>query len=160
MTKKIVFRLGMVGAPFLFLFFQCEKLAMDRRYPLFLKNDSPSSIRYYIAFEYKDTRAYPDTSLPGRNNYADRINPGEKFKAYDSGGKWSMIYKDFLPSDTLSVFVFSTDTLERYSWEIVKNEYKILKRYDLSLQDLEQLKYTIAYPPSPEMAKMKMYPRQ
>ena len=38
---------------------------------------------------------------------------------------------EFLPKDTLSIFIFSTDTLNKYSWEEVRRDYKILRRYDL-----------------------------
>ena len=64
-----------------------------------------------------------------------------------------------LPKDTLSIFIFSTDTLNKYSWEEVRRDYKILRRYDLSIQDLELLDYKVYYPPTPAMSRMKMYPK-
>lgn len=71
------------------------------------------------------------------------------------GGK---IFKQ-LPRDTLSIFIFHTDTLNKYPWEKIRDEYKILKRYDLSFEDIKRLGYKVPYPPSPEMANMKMYPK-
>ena len=43
-------------------------------------------------------------------------------------------------------YVFSVDTLEKYSWEEIREGYKILKRYDLSMDDLDSLDWTITYP--------------
>ena len=47
----------------------------------------------------------------------------------------------------LSVFIiFHSDTMEKYTWEEVRDGYEILKRYDLSLDDIKRLDYTIVYP--------------
>ncbi|SQA93841.1 hypothetical protein [Capnocytophaga ochracea] len=86
-----------------------------------------------------------------------RIEP-QKYFSTDSRRKWRDIFKE-LPKDTLSIFIFNTDTLNKYSWEEVRRDYKILKRYDLSIQDLELLDYKVYYPPTPAMSQMKMYPK-
>ena len=57
----------------------------------------------------------------------------------------------------MSVFIFHTDTLNKYSWQEVRDGYKILRRYDLSLEDIKKMKWTIPYPPDESMAGMKMY---
>ena len=67
-------------------------------------------------------------------------------------------YFNLLPRDTLSIYIFHTDTLNKYPWNIVKEKYMVLKRYDLSLSDLKQLDFKVSYPPSSAMSKMKMYP--
>jgi hypothetical protein len=68
-----------------------------------------------------------------------------------------------IPSDTLSVFYFHVDTINKYSWEEIRQGYKVLRRYDLSIDDLYLLynKYDIPeipYPPDERMKNMKMYP--
>ena len=63
-----------------------------------------------------------------------------------------------LPKDTLSVFIFHTDTLTEYTWNEVRDKYMILKRYDLSLDDLRRLNFKITYPPNEIMDNIKMYP--
>ncbi|NWO28348.1 hypothetical protein [Capnocytophaga sp. oral taxon 903] len=72
--------------------------------------------------------------------------------------QWGEILKK-LPKDTLSIFIFSSDTLNKYSWEEVRRDYKILKRYDLSYEDCVRLNFIVPYPPTPEMSRMKMYPK-
>ena len=54
-------------------------------------------------------------------------------------------------------YLFSRDTLETVSWEEVVKEYKVLARYDLTLEDLERLNWTIYYPPNEKMKGIKMY---
>ena len=69
-----------------------------------------------------------------------------------------------IPQDTLSFFFFHSDSLDKYSIEIIQREYKILRRYDLSSQDVITLRNQhgnlsiIPYPPDERMKDMKMYP--
>ena len=123
---------------------KCEKAAMDYSYEINLINNAEHSIGYYFATGGEYGTFYPG-SLPETNEYviydiSKVLRPG-----YESHLEW----KDFfqaLPEDTLSVFIFHTDTLNKYTWEEVRDNYMILKRYDLSLEDLEQLDFTITYP--------------
>jgi len=63
-----------------------------------------------------------------------------------------------LPTDTMSIFFFDPDTLAKYDWSIIREEYKILVRYDLSHDNLRELKWCVCYPPTEAMQNMKMYP--
>ena len=62
------------------------------------------------------------------------------------------------PNDTLIVNIFDEEVLESNAWEDIGNNYMVLQRYDLSLQDLQQLNWQISYPPTEAMKDMKMYP--
>jgi hypothetical protein len=46
----------------------------------------------------------------------------------------------YVKSDTLSFFIFSSDTLNKYPWDSIRSNYMILQRYDLSLTDLAKSK--------------------
>ncbi len=147
----------------------CE-LKMDIRYPLIIRNNTNHLIDIYIVRDDLNgsIKPYPDTLLPERKKYINKHNKevpilisnieSNRWFNESSVINWEDIFNS-LPKDTLSIFIFHTDTLNKYSWEEVRNGYKILKRYDLSLQDIERLNYNVPYPPSPEMAKMKMYPK-
>ena len=63
---------------------------------------------------------------------------------YDSDEKWDKVFEK-LPSDTLSIFIFSGDTIAIYDWQTIRSNYNVLKRYDLSYQDMESLNWTITY---------------
>ena len=118
---------------------------MDKKYPVYLKNNADHSIGSYFGLGGEFGTIYPDTSLPSVNKYViTEIKPESRY-IYDSGLKWEEVYS-MLPKDTMSVFIFHTDTLEKDNWEEIRNNYKILKRYDLSLDDLKRMNWTITYP--------------
>jgi len=135
----------------------CEKIVIDKKYPLTLKNLGSKPIGYYFATGGKYGTLYPDTTLPIRSDYLGIKLESNKIFSYDSSTSWDTNYKAF-PRDTLSIFIFETDTLLKYPWQVIRQKYKILKRYDLSLQDLKKLNYSITYPAGTIMKEIKMYP--
>ncbi len=52
----------------------------------------------------------------------------------------------FFPSDTLMIYIFDANIIETEDWGKIVTEYMVLKRYDLSLQDLKNMNWTITYP--------------
>ena len=116
---------------------------------------------YYIAGDviFGGNNIYPDTMFI--------IKPTGILKPYShSNTPISFPLEDIIkktPKDTLSFFFFHADTLEKYPLEILQRDYKILRRYDLSSQDVIALKNKygipeIPYPPDERMKNMKMYP--
>jgi hypothetical protein len=63
------------------------------------------------------------------------------FGYLDSKDEWNNV----LPKDTILIYILNKDTVDVYSWETIKNEYKILKKFTLSLEDLENLDFTVSY---------------
>lgn len=58
-------------------------------------------------------------------------------------------FEDLLQSlkkDTLFVYVFDAEIVETTPWDTVLANNLILKRYDLSLEDLQNMNWTIIYP--------------
>jgi hypothetical protein len=143
MNTKFILSI-LIGMALITVCSTCIKLAMDYSYEIKLLNKSGHSIGYYFAADGKYGTYYPD-SLPETNNYiiydiTKVLRPG-----YESHLDWEKFFKT-LPKDTLSVYIFHTDTLNKYSWEEVRDGYKILKRYDLSLGDLKKSNFTVTYP--------------
>ena len=130
---------------------------LDVRYPLLVRNNSQHNIGLYFALGGVKGIYYPDTIPPISN---DGVRNPITFNRYSfhSSTTWEHNYSK-LPQDTMSVFVFHSDTLATYSWEEVREEYKVLIRYDLSLDDLERLDFELSYPPDSRMQGVKMYPR-
>ena len=137
---------------FSFLSSQCE---MDKSYTIDLINKSGHKIGYYFALGGQYGTFYPD-SLPITNNYIVYDMNKEIASGAHSGLSWDRVFSQ-LPKDTMSIFIFHTDTLNKYTWEEVRDRYMILSRYDLSLQDIVNLNHTIPYPPTEAMKEMKMY---
>lgn len=92
-------------------------------------------------------RLYPDTLLPTEdlNPFCKRIDPMSLYKT-QLRIETITIKTLFEEKDSLMFFIFSADTLKKYSWDEIREDYKILKRYDLSVVDLDSLNWTITYP--------------
>ncbi len=56
-----------------------------------------------------------------------------------------LAFKDLIPSDTLMVYVFDSKVIEDSPWDTIKANYNVLKRYDLSLDDLKRMNWIITY---------------
>ena len=122
----------------------CPEFTMDPlKDRVYIKNNSPHSIDTYFAYGGNGGTAYPDTTLPINDYTVKDIKSGTQYP-FDVNSLESTINR--LPADTLSIYIFHTDTLKKYSWQEVRDGYKVLKRYDLSLEDLKRMNYTITYP--------------
>ena len=155
--KRIKIYLQLSFFFFVFVIVQCK--LPDTLYDLKIENNSNLYLHYYLATDFLcSTTVYPDTLLPVINNCINYIvKPHEKYVMEVSYVKYDKYIKQ-LPYDTLSIFIFSKDTLDKYGWPEVQSKYKILRRYDLSSEDIKVLKDIIPYPPSEKMKDMKMYP--
>lgn len=125
---------------------------IDTEYVILLKNQSNHRIDSYLGAN----KHFPDTTIV-ETNFRWSVEP-EKSIGFSSTTRWEKIFEEYVPSDTLSMFVFHTDTLEANLWETIIDEYKVLKRYDLSIEDIQLLNYDIPYPPTERMKDMQMYP--
>jgi len=137
------------------LFNGCECLYMDHIETIILDNNSGNRLYYHVGYNSSPI-IYPNTSLPLNEN--DLILSSITTNVFfGNSTKWEDRIKE-LPLDTLSIYFFHPNTLSTYSWEEIRTDYKILKRYDLSIQDLELLNFKVSYPPTSEMADIKQYP--
>ncbi|WP_455584874.1 hypothetical protein [Bacteroides sp.] len=118
-------------------------------------NDSPKDI--YVM----DFSGYPDTTEFERSRHFEGNAGLCSISAYSvEKVLWQrsgfISYYERIPSDTLMIYVFDLEMLRSNGWNA--NETMLLQRYDLSLQDLQQLGYQLSYPPSRNMRYVKMYP--
>jgi len=97
----------------------------------------------YNQFQFPDTlfvipNPFSDTSSIEYKRY---FIEKKSFKEYPGSYK-----AGFNRSSTkLMIFLFSKDTIDQVPWEKIRSEYKILKRYDLGLRELDSLNWTIEY---------------
>ena len=136
----------------------CEKVAMDKDFPLYVQNQSSHSINVFLNDNDDNFAIYPDTTISYVQNGIIEIPSSEKQAVAGGSANWESVFKVSVPGDTLSVFVFHTDTLSKYSWSQIRKDYNILKRYDLSLGDLQRLNFVVTYPPDASMGGVRMYP--
>jgi hypothetical protein len=116
---------------------------VDKAYTIIVINNSSGDVYVHKA-DLNAEKQYPDTLLPSSNATFLKI-PANKRGYFDSETTWKENIKN-LPSDTLSVFFIDGSTFENEEWDTIQNNYLILKRYDLSIEDLEKSNFTITYP--------------
>jgi hypothetical protein len=106
-------------------------------------NNSDGDIYYSLSFRYPDTitlypnpTSDPHTSLIDKNSEKKDISRScfEANIKLNSEGK-------------IMYFIYNANTLETVPWDTVVKYYMILERYDLSLEDLESMDWTLTYPP-------------
>ncbi len=111
----------------------CEK-PVDKVYSIRIENKSNDTIRFYASY------AYPDTSIVSEKPRLDMAYPND-YSHIDSKKKW----EDVLPNNIISIFILGKDTVDTYNWEKIRSDYNILKRYDLSIEQLESMNWTVIY---------------
>jgi hypothetical protein len=129
---------------FLPLFFgsQCHKDECHENI-LFINN---SNIPLYILGDsnYPDTLSFSScggfikdlkVNAQSSSNY-----PLERRSCYES------LFGYEIKSNILMVYVFNADTVDNNSWSYIIDNYKVLYRYELTLEDLQRMNWTVTYP--------------
>lgn len=114
----------------------CQKL-FDHAYIIKVQNNSQDTIQFYASYNY------PDTSVEVTKPLLKMVYP-LKYSSLESKKQWDDVL--VAPRDTISIFILSKDTVDKYSWDRIKSDYNVLRRYDLSLDDLKNLSWKVVYP--------------
>ncbi len=142
---------------FAFLANNCEREDENHHKTIEVINNSDKAVYTYLSTSYPDTLdMYGVPSSPYPSIY--KIEPYERNKSALSLREfYEVIFRDGgqIPSDTLMVFFMDAEKLESETTHVHNS---IIQRYDLSLQDLQQVNWMLTYPPSSEMKNIKMYP--
>lgn len=121
----------------------CVKTPLvDKFYDITVINNSMTEIRIFLADEYS-SKQYPDTSLPLVKPILKNAGIGESCY-FDSRTPWEENIRK-LPADTLSVYIISNIIYEQQPWDSIRINYNILRRLDLSIEDLKALDFKIRY---------------
>jgi hypothetical protein len=96
--------------------------------------------------EYPKTEDYKYNSNPLNNSYDTKVGANESSQNVlpTSGNCHEAIYSS-IKSGIMMVYVFDGPTLETKGWDYIKANNLVLKRYDLTLKDLENMNWTITY---------------
>lgn len=131
--KTIVLKLSVI----ILIFGSCKHFA-DRSYDIRIRNTSDINIDCYAAY------ILPDTLLPLEKPEFIEVKPGESGFIY--GYNINDPGLERFNTERLSIFVLSKDTVESYSWEEIRSDYQILKRYEINEQDLINMGGSVTYP--------------
>lgn len=154
-TGKITIILMVLS--FVFMANTCNKEDENHHKTIEVVNNSEKAIYAYFDVAYPDTLALsgvPSSSEPS----IYKVEPHKRNKtALWQNTFWEVIFRDGrrILSDTLMVFIMDAELLESNTTHVNNT---IIQRYDLSLQDLQRINWTLTYPPSPNMSAIKMYP--
>ena len=143
MKKKFFILIALT--PFL-LSLTCGKDGDCHKIISFVNNSTQSVYVDEILSRWPDTNLYSYDSNPIYDSFSYKINANQR-----SNGalQLSACYEGVMSSpksDTIMVYVFDAQVLETTPWDTVTANNMYLKRYDLSLQDLQNSNWTITYP--------------
>lgn len=130
----------------LFLNQACRDKEKDCHKTITFKNATADTLYVVSSYRYPDTLTLVGIPNPVLDPNFTMVLPYE----YNTQVLWSndcieSAFESLIPSRTLMIYVFDAKVLEGNSWETVKANYIVLKRYDLSLADLESLNWSITY---------------
>jgi hypothetical protein len=112
-----------------------------------LANNSNMNIYYSFSFVYPDTTlkmVYPPFN-PLLSSQANKILPKRQSDLTINARRWEYVFENELKDGILIIFIFEGDLIEKMPWEQVVKEYKILKRYEFTLEDIKKQNWVINY---------------
>ncbi len=96
--------------------------------------------------DYPNFESYKLDADPLNNANTTKVeaNASSKNVLPTYGNCYEGIYTS-IKSGTMMVYVFDGPTLETQGWDYIKANNLVIKRYDLTLKDLENMNWTITY---------------
>ncbi len=96
--------------------------------------------------DYPVFEAYKYDSDPLNNSNTTKVSANESSQNVlpSYGNCYEKMYPS-IKSGILMVYIFDGPTLETQGWDYIKTNNLVLKRYDLTLQNLEDMNWIITY---------------
>ncbi|MBX3254569.1 MAG: hypothetical protein KF862_10550 [Chitinophagaceae bacterium] len=120
----------------------CKKGHGDDR--LTIVNNSNKNI--YVILQYN----YPDTSINDESwsnlAYTHLQVDSNSSKSMWNSIDWDGVIREKNSLNTVMVFVFDLDKVINKPWVQIQADYDVLKRYDLTIDQLNALDWKITYP--------------
>ena len=126
-----------------FILFACPDKADPIDSTLIIVNNSNENIVYKIEFNLLGDTSLQTFSFPlTTENIENRIILTNEQDSISEG------FINYLENsnEILMVYLLSKDTIDQVPWERIRDDNLVLRRYDLTLEDLESLNWTIEYP--------------
>lgn len=126
----------------MFISATCTKNSETCHTEVTILNNSDSDIYFGLSLRYPDTLIlYPNPASAG--DYY-KVEKHSRKKDIDDECIENIFEEN--SSGTLMYYIYDAQTLETVPWDSVVKKYMILKRYELSLDDLQRMNWTITYP--------------
>ena len=123
---------------FLFILFILITNSCDKADYFYVENRTDALIYYLFSSEY------PDTIIPTNRD----IMPIKAHSVHDNVilTSWERNFSKCFPKDTMFIFFFDANTIEKNDWDVVRRDYMILERRMYSKQDIIKSNWRIVYP--------------
>lgn len=117
----------------------CDKIIPDRVSSFWVQNNSSEAISFSYSLKY------PDTSISHLQRFeVIKISTG-KDAPIDNRKDWAKVINEDIPGKKLQIFVFTIPVNDN-NWDSVRSNYLVQKRYELSVDDLNSMKWVVAFP--------------
>lgn len=116
-----------------------ESSYYDYRLKVINKSDKTIDIDY--------SQVFPDTTInnvPYFYHNTGKAMPNGTITLV-RGGTWENAFKDDI-HQKLIIFIFNATIVDNTPWDTIRKKYLILKRYELTLKDLDSLNFNVTYP--------------
>lgn len=122
----------------------CEDTVFDNSDDrLKLNNQSNKDVYFYSQTNYPDTLIIDENPSSSPEFYKAIKQTTEPVRLLRR--TWEQEFESSIPSDTLQIFIYDAEVLENTPWEEVRENYLILKRYELSYQDILDRNWVIEF---------------
>jgi len=128
----------------IFVMINCFDDISEKWHTIKVNNNSDNRIYVSAGCGKYGIPNYPDTLLPTIEPSLLNVESHD-YNNLRSSIEWESVI-DKIESDTLSIYFFDADTINTYTWTEIKDEYKIIGRKDLSIDDFRKSNWTITYP--------------
>lgn len=139
---------------------------------LFLSSCDPTDAKLHIVNKsdkdlyYALSHHYPDTTLKNvispqatdvytgkeitRHKGSFRCVEAHSTKYCSTSGRgyWEHIIPNRNKDSIVTIFLFDVEEVHKQPWECVRESYSIVKRYDISLKELQRRNWRVVYPDS------------
>ncbi len=112
--------------------------SLDQWYGIKITNNSNNSIHAYGVY------ILPDTALAQDKPILNII--GEHKTAHIFGYNIGDEKLTRFEKDKVTIFILSREIVEKNTWEDIRTNYRILKRYEINKQDLINMGGVVTYP--------------
>jgi len=109
-------------------------------------NNSDHKIMVIIDFDYPDTTFINSPQCFDCRRVVDPNSSYQHFFHPNNKYGWKDRISENNIHNTLTMFVIHGDTLLNNTFEEIQEEYNILRRYELTIEDLEAMNWKVTYP--------------
>jgi hypothetical protein len=123
----------------------CEKPRNGDPIEIIVINNTKDTTICVLQYTYPDTVILNFKTEIGMTKIAT-CPPYSSEKYYFNSVGWEYSLREERKTDGIVCIVYSLDTIRKYPFEQIQQDYNILKRHVLSIEQLKAINWTITYP--------------